>query len=146
MRDDLDKYTPPVGAGRSCGRCARGIPDVPGCFDGGLCCSGSALDVFTRPAIAALALTGTRPRDLKRSSAGAGCVFRGRRGCTVEIEHRPAICVHYICRDLMEELADDRDTRAIAALQDRLAAVMSEFADLYERECIDAELDALIGS
>jgi hypothetical protein len=44
----------------------------------------------------------------------------------------------------MEELAADHDTRAIAAVQDQLAAAMKAFADRYERECADAELDALL--
>ena len=118
-----------AGPGKSCHGCAAGVPDVPGCFDGGLCCSGNVFDVFSPQAIAALALVGVKPRDLQESGDEVGCIFRGAKGCTLSVEARPALCVHYICSDLMAELSTSLNTRELADVQDRLGGAMTRFAE-----------------
>jgi hypothetical protein len=89
----------------SCRTCATGQPFPVGHYDGGACCSGVTADLFDEHELAALAHAGTRPRDLIAPHADhAGCAFRGSTGCTLELAHRPARCVHYVCNTLRREL------------------------------------------
>ncbi|MBS1124077.1 MAG: uncharacterized protein H6Q90_6305, partial [Deltaproteobacteria bacterium] len=70
-------------------------------------CAGVTADLFDGNELAALAHAGTRPRDLTapaRADAHAGCAFRGPRGCTLDVMHRPGRCVHYLCDTLRREL------------------------------------------
>lgn len=91
----------------SCGSCAVRQPWPVGGFAGGACCAGATVGVFDDHELAALARAGTRPRDL-RPPAGrdshAGCAFRGADACSLELDHRPARCVHYACDTLRAEL------------------------------------------
>lgn len=89
----------------SCRTCATGQAFPVGHFDGGACCSGVTADLFDEHELAALAHAGTRPSDLVAPhSDHAGCAFRGATGCTLELVHRPARCVHYVCNTLRREL------------------------------------------
>jgi hypothetical protein len=93
----------------SCRSCATGAPwPWPrSSYDGGDCCSGVTAELFDANELAALAHAGTRPHHLvppPGTDAHAGCAFRGPRGCTLAVEHRPARCVHYVCDTLRREL------------------------------------------
>jgi hypothetical protein len=91
----------------SCRTCATGAPWPRGGYDGGDCCAGVTADLFDDNELSALAHAGTRPRDLTPPAGAdthAGCAFRGPRGCTLEVEHRPGRCVHYLCDTLRREL------------------------------------------
>lgn len=96
-----------IGSVASCGSCAARQPWPVGGFAGGACCAGVTADLFDDHELAALARTGTRPRDL-RPPAGrdshAGCAFRGAHACALALEHRPARCVRYVCDTLRAEL------------------------------------------
>jgi hypothetical protein len=75
--------------------------------------------------VAALAHAGTGPRDLvapRGVDLHAGCAFRGPRGCTLEVTHRPARCVHYFCDTLRRELH----------ARDQLDVVEQRLADLNQ--------------
>ncbi len=92
---------------RACGGCATGQPWPTGHHDGGACCAGVTAELFDDHELGALALAGTRPADLTpppRGDAHAGCAFRGPRGCTLDVAHRPGRCVHYLCDTLRREL------------------------------------------
>jgi hypothetical protein len=96
-----------IGSVASCGSCAARQPWPAGAFAGGACCSGVTADVFDDHELAALARTGTRPRDLRPPTgrdSHAGCAFRGAEACSLALEHRPARCVHYACDTLRAEL------------------------------------------
>jgi hypothetical protein len=94
-----------LAAVKSCGTCATGQPFPVGHFDGGACCSGVTADLFDEHELAALAHAGTQPHDLIAPRTDhAGCAFRGSTGCTLELTHRPARCVHYVCNTLRREL------------------------------------------
>jgi len=124
---------------RSCAQCARGMDGKAGCFSGGLCCSGATEVVFTSEEIAALGLAGASPRDYRASGEDAGCVFRGERGCILSTEHRPSVCVHYLCRDLVAELAEHGAVTDIVAAQDALVAAMQRFQVIFRSWRADAE-------
>jgi hypothetical protein len=103
------------GAVSSCGSCSRDT------FSGGDCCSGVTAELFDDRELAALVHAGTRVRHLTAPHGEhAGCAFRGPHSCTLEIKHRPARCVHYVCDTLRRELHD----------RGRLAAVEAELAEL----------------
>lgn len=91
----------------SCRSCATGLPAPQGSYAGGACCGGATPDLFDDHELAALALGGTRPADLVPPAGNdlhAGCVFRGPRGCTLDVAHRPGRCVLYLCELLRREL------------------------------------------
>ncbi len=144
VRQRLSQALGPVESCRSCVR--------PRCdpWPGGHCCSGSTQAIFTGEELAALRLGGTTafhfvaPREPLR-----GCVFRGRAGCTIPVEHRPNLCVRYTCRELEFELEQRGDRCAIAELQRRLRidferfsqalrARLSEYSDSGELELLSA--------
>lgn len=94
-----------IGQAKACGSCAKNRPLPYGHWTGGFCCGGHTRLLFTDKEIFLLRLSGTRPMDLKLSSAElAGCLFRGPEGCSLKVTHRPAICVRYICDDLARDL------------------------------------------
>ena len=89
----------------SCHSCANGQPFPNGHYSGGDCCAGETPSLFDDNELAMLAHAGTRPRDLVAPREDhAGCAFRGSRGCTLEVDHRPARCVHYVCTILRREI------------------------------------------
>jgi hypothetical protein len=130
----------------SCRTCATGQPWPRGGYDGGDCCSGVTAELFDDHELAALALGGTRPHDLvppPGSDAHAGCAFRGPRGCTLEVEHRPGRCVHYLCDTLRRELHTRGQLDTVEAKLAALNRTMQDFTAL-DRASRDHEVLAPI--
>lgn len=113
---------------RACGGCGRGRPEPHGHWRGGFCCGGRTDGVFDDDEVAALALAGTRPRDL-RGPAGdhAGCAFRGAEGCSLDAQDRPNLCVRFACRELEAELRASGDWARVRALTRRLEVTFARF-------------------
>lgn len=138
---------------RSCTTCAQGYPWPAAAFDGGLCCSGVTADVFSGNEIEALAAAGTHARDLRPpTDTYAGCVFRGATGCSLEPEHRPSVCIRYLCKVLRHELHSRGLLDAIESDIDELARVFARFVegkDAGDRDAllrdIEAELTRAVG-
>ena len=134
----------------SCGSCAKGAPLPRGHYDGGDCCAGSTADMFDDNELAALVHAGTRARDLTppgHDDAHAGCGFRGPRGCTLEVAHRPSRCVHYVCDVLRRELHTRGQLDDIEAKLDALNDSMRRFTAVHQarrdREVVGPILDAI---
>jgi hypothetical protein len=124
----------------SCAGCARGRPEATGSFDGGYCCGTRTEAVFTDDEVAALALAGTRGRDLRPPRGEhAGCSFRGATGCTLAPGDRPVICGHYVCRELERELATTGQLSQVLALADAVQDRFRAFARLRRRRREDEE-------
>lgn len=122
-------------------------------YAGGACCSGVTESIFDDREIAALAHGGTRPSDLippPRRDDHVGCAFRGSRGCTLELAHRPARCVHYVCDTLRRELhTHDRLDVMEARLAELDTAVQSfgtVHAERLDREVLAPLVAALEAS
>jgi hypothetical protein len=113
---------------RACGGCGRGRSLPHGRWDGGFCCGGRTEGVFDEDESAALALGGTRPRDL-RVPAGdhAGCAFRGAQGCSLAAEDRPSLCVRFLCRELEGELRASGAWTQVRALTRALETTYARF-------------------
>jgi hypothetical protein len=60
----------------------------------------------------------------------AGCAFRGERGCSLPPEHRPSVCVRYVCLELREELREKPEWRRISELGAALRDEASRFESL----------------
>ena len=138
-----------AGAVSSCGRCAAGRPWPGGAYDGGHCCSGRTEELFSADEVAALAQAGTRPRDLVAPRGEhPGCAFRGPTGCTLGAEHRPALCLRFVCDDLRRELhrAGKLDeVEALAAeLEQALARFAAALAARRDREWLEAVTRELV--
>lgn len=115
-----------LGEVESCSSCARGHPLPAGRWQGGHCCGGQTLNIFTPTEVAALKLAGRRPQDWKVPEADhAGCAFRGPSGCSLAVKDRPGICVRYICLELRAELKTQPKWAQIA---DRGRAYLDTFA------------------
>jgi len=134
----------------SCSSCARGQPWPIGHHAGGACCSGATADLFDDAELAALVHAGTRAGDLvppPRSDAHAGCAFRAADRCTLEVAHRPARCVHYVCNELRRELHAQGRLDAIEAKLAALDAAMQRFTAAHrartDREVLAPLLVAL---
>ncbi len=113
---------------RSCGHCAKGHPLPAGRWNGGHCCSGKTLDLFTPDEVGALKLSGTAASTLcPPQSDHAGCSFRGPSGCSLEPADRPNICVRYICGELRQELRGGPEHQQIASLSKALAETFQRF-------------------
>lgn len=129
---------------RSCASCASGQPWPNGHYSGGDCCCGVTNEVFDDHEVAALALAGTRPRDLVTPKGDhAGCAFRGERGCSLAIDDRPARCVHYVCDVLRRELHDRGQLDDVEAKLRELNTAMQRFT-AARRERIDGEVAGAI--
>jgi hypothetical protein len=113
---------------RSCASCGRGRPEPHGHWQGGFCCGGATEGVFDDDEVAALALGGTRPRDL-RGPAGdhAGCAFRGPEGCSLDPVDRPNLCVRFACRQLETELRDSGQWQRVRSLTRKLETTFARF-------------------
>jgi len=138
-----------VGSVASCGSCAVHQPWPVGSSAGGACCAGVTANIFDDPELAALAVAGTRPRDLRPPAGGdahAGCAFRGAEACSLALEHRPARCVHYVCDTLRAELHRGGRLDAIEAQLAELDRAMRAFTAVYrarqDREVIEAVREA----
>jgi hypothetical protein len=132
----------------SCHSCAKGAPWPRGHYNGGDCCAGVTADLFDEHELAALAHAGTRPRDLTPPRDDhAGCAFRGAQGCTLELDHRPARCVHYICDTLRRELHDRGRLDTIEAKLAELDREMQRFKTVHrarlDREVLAPLIEAL---
>jgi hypothetical protein len=124
----------------SCHTCSTGKPWPRGAYAGGDCCGGVTTDVFDDGEVAALAQAGTRPTDLNAPRGEhPGCAFRGPLGCTLATEHRPGICLHYVCGVLRQELGDRGDLETVDASLAALDGAMQRFLALRE-ERLDEEL------
>ncbi len=138
-----------LGAVRACSSCAVHHPWPVGGYDGGGCCAGVTAELFDDDQLAALAQAGTRPRHLvpPRHDDQAGCAFRGSRGCTLELEHRPVRCVHYICDTLRHELHDRGQLDAIEARRAELHHTMQRFVAVHrarrDREVLAPLIEAI---
>jgi len=135
----------------SCGTCATGQPLPRGRYDGGDCCSGVTAHVFDDHEVAALAHAGTRPRDLvPPQDDHAGCAFRGARGCTLDVAHRPARCVRYVCETLRGELSARGQLDAVEAQLGELERAMQRFVAVHQarldRDVLAPLIDAVIGA
>jgi hypothetical protein len=118
---------------KSCRTCATGQPFPVGHYDGGACCSGVTADLFDEHELAALAHAGTRLHDLIAPHADhAGCAFRGSTGCTLELAHRPARCVHYVCNTLRRELHTRGQLDAIEHQLAELDRGMRQFRAVHQ--------------
>ncbi|HEX3342980.1 MAG TPA: hypothetical protein VHS09_00355 [Polyangiaceae bacterium] len=113
---------------RACGGCAKGRSMPHGRWDGGFCCGGRTEGVFDAEETAALALAGTRPRDLRAPGGDhAGCAFRGPEGCSLDARDRPAVCVRFVCRELEGELREGGEWDRVRALTRRLESTFARF-------------------
>lgn len=118
---------------RSCSTCATKHPFPIGHFAGGACCAGVTADLFDPHELAALAHAGTEPRDLVAPRTDhAGCAFRGPTGCTLELAHRPARCVHYVCTTLRRELHGRAQLDAVEADLAELDQRMQRFRVVHQ--------------
>lgn len=117
-----------LGAVRACSGCGEGRSLPHGRWEGGFCCGGRTEGVFDENESAALALAGTRPRDL-RPPAGdhAGCAFRGPEGCSLAAQDRPSLCVRFVCRELEGELRESGEWTRVRALTRTLEATFARF-------------------
>jgi hypothetical protein len=105
IRDQKLRVSAALTGVTSCHSCASGQPFPNGHYSGGDCCAGETPSLFDDNELAMLAHAGTQPRDLVAPREDhAGCAFRGSRGCTLEVDHRPARCVHYVCTILRREM------------------------------------------
>ena len=112
----------------SCASCAKGTPWPNGHYSGGDCCCGVTNEVFDDHEVGALAHAGTRARDLHPPRDDhAGCAFRGASGCSLDVGHRPARCVHYVCDILRHELYDRGKLDAIEGSLAALDRTMKQF-------------------
>jgi len=132
----------------SCGSCATGQPFPIGHFAGGACCSGVTNDLFDDNELAALVHAGTRVSDLEAPRTDhAGCAFRDDRGCTLELAHRPARCVHYVCNTLRRELHTlgrlDTIERELAELDRRVQRFRAVRSARVDRQVLMPLLDAI---
>jgi hypothetical protein len=76
----------------------------------------------------------TRSRDLSpppRADVHAGCAFRGERSCALDVAHRPARCVRYICDQLWRELHTRGDLAVLEAHVAELDTAMHELTHVF---------------
>ncbi len=103
----------------ACHGCARGHPLPAGRWEGGHCCGGQTLAIWSQEECASLKLSGTDAARLSPPAGDhAGCAFRGERGCSLEPEDRPTLCLRYVCSTLNRELR----ARGEGSAMGRLAA------------------------
>jgi hypothetical protein len=131
----------------SCGTCARGQPWPVGHHAGGACCSGVTAELFDDAELAALVHAGTHAHDLTpptRAHAHAGCAFRGADGCSLDVTHRPARCVHYLCTTLRRELFDRGQLDTVEAKLDDLNRAMQRFREAHHARVDHQQLAPLV--
>lgn len=136
----------------SCRSCATGFPAPQGSYAGGACCGGVTAELFDDHELAALVLAGTRPGDLTPPGGDdlhAGCAFRGPRGCTLDVAHRPGRCVLYVCETLSREAHQRGQLDGLEDKLSRLQRDMTELIAMHEarvdREVIAPLIAALEG-
>jgi hypothetical protein len=117
----------------ACASCARGRPEPNGHFAGGSCCGARTFDLFTPAEVASLKLAGISARALDPPRGDhAGCAFRAASGCSLSPEHRPNICVRYVCLELRAELREKPEWARIAELGAALRDEFRRFEALLE--------------
>jgi len=128
----------------ACARCARNRPLPHGRFEGGFCCGGFTEDLFDSHELALLRQLGTRPADLRlpraHSKVQAGCVFRGPQSCSLPPQHRPTICLTYICPDLARDLHRRGELEAMERICGELTRTYQRFSKRREERLDDARL------
>lgn len=125
-----------------CATCAEGYPPPHGHFQGGYCCGGGTENVYSHDEIAALRLSGTRPRHLTAPRGDhAGCIFRGELGCSLPPAHRPSICVSHLCPELSRELVARGDLDRIEALCEQMHTLFRRFMADRGRRLADEALE-----
>jgi hypothetical protein len=103
--------------------------------------------VFDDDEVAALAQAGTRARDLVAPRGEhPGCAFRGATGCTLEVAHRPSVCVRYACDKLAAELHRAGRLDDVEALAAELAQAMGRFRAAVEARHDRAWVDAIVSA
>lgn len=119
-------------------------------YTGGACCGGVTAELFDDNEVAALAQSGTRPSDLTPPAGTEqhlGCAFRGPRGCTLDVAHRPGRCVLYICEILSREIYRggklDGVERLIADLQRDMKAFIAIHKARSDRDVLAPLVAAL---
>ncbi len=113
-----------------CGSCAKGHPLPAGQYDGGHCCSGQTLELFSQDEVAALKLAGSAPAKMQPPrQVHAGCMFRGPRGCSLTPSDRPSICVRYCCIELRQQLRDGGQWARYSALARQLRDTFARFVE-----------------
>jgi hypothetical protein len=138
LAEELRELKPQVMAAfegvKACGGCASGRSLPHGRWDGGFCCGGRTEGVFDDDETAALALGGTRVRDLRGPDGDhAGCAFRGPEGCSLDPRDRPSLCVRFVCRELEGELRASGDWTRVRALTHRLETTFARFVKAREK-------------
>ena len=122
LREELMARVGPV---ESCARC---VQPRSATWPGGFCCSGHTEALFSDHELAALRLAGTTAAALTPPRANqAGCVFRGPKGCSLKVAHRPCLCVRFVCSELWSELDKRGNCAAIVQLQDELRLAFDSF-------------------
>jgi len=117
----------------ACAGCGSGRSLPHGRWDGGFCCGGQTEGVFDDDETAALALSGTKPRDLRGPEGDhAGCAFRGPTGCSLDARDRPSLCVRFVCRELEGELRTSGEWTRVRALTRRLETTFTRFVKARE--------------
>ena len=115
----------------ACHGCARKRPEPNGHWPGGSCCGARTADLFTATEVASLKLAGVSAADLRPPRGDhAGCAFRGETGCSLAPQHRPNICVRYVCLELRAELLEKPEWRRISELGAALRDELTRFESL----------------
>jgi hypothetical protein len=123
---------------QACGGCGRGHSEPHGHWNGGFCCGGRTEGVFDDDEVAALALGGTRSRDLvPPDGEHAGCAFRGPAGCSLDARDRPDLCVRFVCRELEQELRERGEWERVRALTRRLETTFARFVRALQASAPD---------
>ncbi len=119
-----------------CQTCAQGRPAPHGRWSGGFCCGGATAGVFDADEVAALALGGTLPGQLRAPDGEqAGCAFRGPEGCSLDAADRPTLCVRFACRELEASL---RAAGRWERVRERTRALERAFARFQSARAADA--------
>lgn len=122
-----------VGHVEACRGCAKGHPLPSGRWDGGHCCGGNTLDIWSATEAFALKLGGTSATKLEAPRGDhAGCAFRGETGCSLAPVDRPSLCLRYVCMDLRAELRGRADWLQISRLAHELTTAMQAFEALVD--------------
>jgi hypothetical protein len=124
-----------LGEVEACRGCAKGHPLPAGRWQGGHCCGGRTLHIWSADEVAALRLGGTRFADLDPPrSDHAGCIYRGPLGCSLAPQDRPTICVRFLCLELRGELREDPRWREVSRLGAELRDTFAALMELLGRE------------
>jgi hypothetical protein len=130
LREELSRL---LGRVSACHGCAKGRPAPHGHWQGGYCCGGRTLDIWSGEACAELKATGVDPTALAPPRGDhAGCAFRGERGCSLSFADRPSLCVRFFCQELRVELRDREDWKSVAELAQALSREQRRFAELMD--------------